>query len=122
MKEQTLENLLTVHSKENSTYDVFSMDGNLGFIGGMSEIFLQSHAGFVELLPSLPDCWQEGSIKGICARGGYVFDFAWKEGKLTELSLVSKNGGLLKLRYQDKTLELATIPGVKYQLMADLIK
>jgi len=122
MKEQTLENLLTVHSKENSTYDVFSMDGNLGFIGGMSEIFLQSHAGFVELLPSLPECWTEGSIKGICARGGYVFDFAWKEGKLTELSLVSKNGGLLKLRYQDKTLELATIPGGKYRLMANLTK
>lgn len=116
MKEQLLENLFTVHSKENSTYDVFSMDGNLGFIGGMSEIFLQSHAGFVELLPALPDCWSEGRIKGMCARGGYIVDFEWKEGVLTNLSILSRKGEILKLKYHDKIQEIQTEPNKTYRI------
>jgi hypothetical protein len=114
MKEQLMGNMFAVHSRDNSIYDVFSMDGNLGFIGGMSEIFLQSHAGFVELLPSLPDCWMEGSIKGMCARGGYILDLEWKDGKLIKVSILSKNGGLLKLKYRSQIWELWTEPGKKY--------
>ena len=65
------------------------MDGTYGMTGGMSEIFLQSHAGKIELLPALPSAWKTGSIKGIRARGGLTVDLAWKDGRVTDFSLAT---------------------------------
>lgn len=41
----------------------------------------------VTILPALPEAWREGSILGIRARGGGIFDLFWKEGRLTELTV-----------------------------------
>lgn len=60
------------------------MDGTYGMTGGMSEMLIQSHAGQIELLPTLPAAWKAGSVKGICARGGYIIDMEWKDGKVTD--------------------------------------
>ena len=60
------------------------MDGTFGMTGGMSEMLIQSHAGQIELLPTLPAAWKDGSVKGICARGGYIIDMEWKDGKVTD--------------------------------------
>ena len=60
------------------------MDGTYGMTGGMSEMLIQSHAGQIELLPTLPAAWKDGSVKGICARGGYIIDMEWKDGKVTD--------------------------------------
>ena len=65
------------------------MDGTYGMTGGMSEIFVQSHAGEIELLPALPAAWKDGSIKGIRARGNITVDMAWKDGKVTSCSLTT---------------------------------
>ena len=65
------------------------MDGTFGITGGMSEMFIQSHADQIELLPALPSVWTEGSVKGICARGGIVADIEWKNGKVTKYTLTS---------------------------------
>jgi len=49
---------------------------------GISEMLLQSHQGYIELLPALPDEWQTGAFKGFVARGNFVLDFAWDNGIL----------------------------------------
>ena len=64
--------------------------------------------GFIHLLPALPDAWEEGKISGICARGGFEVDIKWKEGKLTEATITSKNGGRCNLRYGESTLSFNT--------------
>ena len=53
---------------------------------------MQSHEGFIRLLPALPDAWPEGSIQGIVARGGFVIGIQWKDHKLVNASLQSRNG------------------------------
>jgi alpha-L-fucosidase 2 len=87
----TLPNLWTTHAP-------FQIDGNLGIPAGMAEMFLQSHAGEIELLPALPKVYPTGSVKGLRARGDVIVDISWKEGKFAAASLTSKYGQTVKVR------------------------
>lgn len=60
-------------------------------------MLLQSHSGMIQLLPALPDAWPEGQVRGMRARGGHQVDFSWKEGKVTEFKIRSKQPGKLQV-------------------------
>jgi alpha-L-fucosidase 2 len=70
----------------------FQIDGNFGATSGITEMLMQSHEGFIRLLPALPDAWPQGSIQGIVARGGFVIAIQWKDHRLASASLLSRNG------------------------------
>lgn len=79
----------------------FQIDGNFGYTAGVIELLLQSHEGFLRILPSLPENWHQGSISGIKARGNIEVAMDWTQNQLTKLSLVSPVAKTINVKYGD---------------------
>lgn len=112
------ENLMTVSPAgvAGAEEDIFSFDATEAAVAGACEMLLQSYDGELHFLPALPAAWHDGSIKGVCARGGIVADFEWKDGKVTSATLLSPisqtvnvrmNGSLRSVQLKaNKTIKL----------------
>jgi alpha-L-fucosidase 2 len=90
----------------------FQIDGNFGGTAGMAEMLLQSNLNDIYLLPALPDAWSSGEVKGLIARGGFEVAMKWKDKKLSTAEILSKNGGICKIRTANKV----TIKGIKVKM------
>ncbi|MBQ9310569.1 MAG: glycoside hydrolase family 95 protein [Bacteroidales bacterium] len=113
-----LHNLLASGTLDNlwDDHPPFQIDGNFGGTAGMAEMLLQSHGDCIELLPALPASWPEGSVKGLCARGGFELSLEWENGRLLKAEVLSKTGGRCALAYDGQTKEFDTVKGKKYTL------
>lgn len=109
LKHGTLNNLWDMHPP-------FQIDGNFGGTAGVTEMLLQSHMGFIHLLPALPDAWSDGSVSGLCARGNFSLDVCWKDGKLRQVDIISYAGTPCILRYRDAVLIFKTQKGKSYRV------
>lgn len=94
----------------------FQIDGNFGGTAGVTEMLLQSHMGFIHLLPALPDVWHEGKLTGVCARGNFVVDLYWKDNNLTRAVIHSRSGGPCSVHYKGQRLTFDTQRDQKYTL------
>ncbi len=85
----------------------FQIDGNFGAAAGIGEMLIQSHAGYIELLPAIPDSWkQSGEVKGLRARGNFTVDMKWKDGKITTYRVTSSSPRKVKIMINGKMKEI----------------
>ncbi len=112
LKNGTLDNLWDSHPP-------FQIDGNFGGTAGVTEMLLQSHMGFIHLLPALPDAWAEGSVSGLDARGNFTVSISWKQGKLAKATILSGSGEPCVVRYGDAQLKFKTRKGARYTVVPD---
>ena len=92
----------------------FQIDGNFGFSAGVAEMLLQSHEGFIEVLPALPSAWKNGSFRGLTARGGFSVDAEWEDGRATNISVKSLSGEKLRIKTENGIVEKDTEKGKVY--------
>ncbi len=91
----TYPNLLDAHPP-------FQIDGNFGGAAAVVEMLMQSNNEKIYLLPALPDAWESGSVKGICARGGFELSFKWNKKKVTSTEVLARSAGKVTLINGDK--------------------
>lgn len=84
----------------------FQIDGNFGGTAGIAEMLLQSHEGYISVLPALPSLWDSGEFQGICTRDGGVVDLVWKNKKIESLKLSSKLDNTFKIKLDNQPTKI----------------
>ena len=84
----------------------FQIDGNFGGAAAFAEMLVQSSENEITLMPALPEAWKNGSVKGLCARGGFEIAMDWKNGKVTKVTVLNKSGNKGKLIYAGEKYNL----------------
>ncbi|MDD4225419.1 MAG: glycoside hydrolase family 95 protein [Mariniphaga sp.] len=117
LREQGFENLLTFQQagwagdrpdlfrEPENLFLNFQLDGSASTPGFMAEMLLQSHLDEIILLPALPEEWENGSVKGLKARGNFSIDISWENGELTDAQIKSNSGNIPKIRLVDKYVD-----------------
>lgn len=95
----------------------FQIDGNFGGAAAVAEMLVQSTENEIHLLPALPDVWNEGSVKGICARGGFEVSMEWNNKKINSLSVFAKKGGKTTLFFGNEKKEISLKKGQTLELI-----
>lgn len=104
LSKSTLPNLFDNHPP-------FQIDGNFGATAAIAEMLVQSTDKRIVLLPALPDIWKDGSIKGLCVRGGAEIALEWHDGQLTNFIMKAKNELHTNVIYGKKRIEVSLAAG-----------
>jgi hypothetical protein len=115
LKSATLNNLWDYHTGPNR----FQIDGNFGGAAGIVEMLMQSHAGYIEPLPALPDTWPSGTVTGLTMRGGFTVDMTWENKEVTALDILSTagqdctvkldNAAFIRVKEKESGADIATV-------------
>lgn len=87
----TYPNLFCVHPP-------FQIDGNFGGTAGIAEMLIQSHNGFIELLPAIPDEWSDGRFKGLRVRKGAEVSAEWSDHQLQSVEILATVNNTFKIK------------------------
>ena len=79
-------------------YRPFTLEGNFAFAAGLQEMLLQSHAGYIDVMPAVPTSWKNISFKQLRAEGAFLIDASKKEGKIATIKIKSEKGGTTSIK------------------------
>jgi len=97
------QDILTYGTLENlwGSHPPFQIDANFGATAGIAEMLLQSHEGYIEPLPAIPDNWKKGSFNGLMARGNFEVSATWENSTIQSLQILSNKGELCRIKLRE---------------------
>ena len=104
-----------------NNYPPFQIDANLGSAAAIAEMIMQSQNDEIHILPALPDRWQEGSISGLCARGGFEVSIEWKDKKVVKAEIISHLGNICKIKCDSTVSVLSSDKPINTKIENELI-
>ncbi len=75
----------------------FQIDGNFGGAAGISEMVLQSHEGFINIIPAVP-AELNGQFTNLRARGGITVSAKWSGGEVQWIELATEKPKEVKFK------------------------
>ncbi|MCD7963826.1 MAG: glycoside hydrolase family 95 protein [Rikenellaceae bacterium] len=81
--------------------------------GGLAEMLLQSHTGYIDILPALPTDWHSGKVSGLRARGNYEIDMEWNDGELVSATIKSFCGNTPMIRVKGEEINIINDKRIK---------
>lgn len=90
----------------------FQIDGNFGGTAAVAEALLQSHKGYIELLPALPPKWTQGKIQGLKARGNFEVSIKWSNSKLEIAEIKANCDSKCRIKYDELNIEIKDIKNI----------
>ncbi len=113
-----LEKLISKSTLANmfDNHPPFQIDGNFGGTAAIAEMLVQSTDHRVILLPALPKAWTDGSIRGLCVRGGAEISMKWQDCQLTKCIIKAKHKFQTELIYKDKRIKISLEAGEEFEL------
>ena len=69
-------------------------------------MLVQSHEGFVNILPALPAEWEKGSLKGFKVRGGATIDMKWDNGTATIITVTQSPDSETTIKNGDEYIRI----------------
>ena len=79
-------------------------------------MLMQSTESSISLLPALPEAWKDGRVEGICARGGFVVDMTWKDGRVTDLRITARADGKTQLCFNEQKKRISLKAGESWEM------
>ncbi|MET0244321.1 MAG: glycoside hydrolase family 95-like protein, partial [Flavitalea sp.] len=92
-------------------YRPFTLEGNFAFAAGLQEMLLQSYAGFIEIMPAIPEAWKDVSFYHLRAEGALLVDAKKIKGKLTEVDIIAEKGGTFHVKLLSKDWNIIAASG-----------
>ena len=93
----------------NFTYRPFTLEGNFAFAKGIQEMLLQSHKGFIEIFPAIPQSWKDVSFTKLRTEGAFLISAKKENGVIDAVKIFSEKGGLMRLKLPFKTFYVMDI-------------
>lgn len=90
-------------------YRPFTLEGNFAFAAGLQEMLIQSHAGFIEVLPAVPAEWKNISFTHLRTEGAFLVSLIRENGEVKKLEIFAEKGGATRLKLPFKSW----IPGLQ---------
>ena len=79
--------------------NLIQIEAGLGISAAIAEMLIQSHNGLIRILPALPNCWDNGSVRGLKARGNYEIDIIWESGYINKVIIKSSSESICKIKF-----------------------
>ena len=95
------------------TYRPFTLEGNFAFAAGVQEMLMQSHSGYIEIFPALPDGWKDVSFQTLRAEGAYLVSAVRQSGLTKTVTITSEKGGTVKLKLDTRGFKHKTSGAAK---------